>query len=201
MRPTPTVAAFGLLLAACACPPPTPVIGPPTSPAPTQPPAGPPMRAAAVEASHAHYARLEGASLPNSCSADSDCFAAGCANEVCSAIEDPQFALSTNAQEHYTCDDKSISAPVGGSCGCISGTCTWYQLKAAPVDAPVSKRGESCLEHGRCTDGLACVSYYGIAGAKGPTFASCETPCKDDTSCDKGTTCTTVADGPGRVCR
>ena len=54
-----------------------------------------------------------------------------------------------------------------------------------------------------CTPPRTCVEYYGIAGPSGPKFQSCEVRCKgpDDTSCPEGTSCTTVADGPGQVCR
>ena len=68
------------------------------------------------------------------------------------------------------------------------------------VSAP--GRGEACGTDDVCAEGLECVSYYGIAGASGPEFKSCETRCggKGGT-CPEGTTCTTIADGPGQVCR
>lgn len=69
----------------------------------------------------------------------------------------------------------------------------------APPDGP--GRGEPCAD-GACAAGLECVTYYGIAGAQGPTFTSCETRCGDDPAvCPEGTTCQTIADGPGAVCR
>ena len=52
-----------------------------------------------------------------------------------------------------------------------------------------------------CKPGQACIEYYGIAGPKGPKFSSCEVKCGKDGSCPKPTTCVTIADGPGRVCR
>jgi hypothetical protein len=64
--------------------------------------------------------------------------------------------------------------------------------------------GEKCGEGDSCAQGLTCVSYYGIAGAKGPQFKTCEIKCDKDheeTVCPKGTHCATIADGPGSVCR
>jgi hypothetical protein len=72
---------------------------------------------------------------------------------------------------------------------------------AAPATAP--KMGEKCGDGDSCATGLTCVSYYGIAGAKGPQFKSCEIKCgaQEKSPCPDGTKCTTIADGPGQVCR
>jgi hypothetical protein len=61
--------------------------------------------------------------------------------------------------------------------------------------------GEPCGEGDACAAPATCVKYYGIAGARGPELASCEVRCDDDTACPSGRKCTTIADGPGRVCR
>lgn len=61
--------------------------------------------------------------------------------------------------------------------------------------------GESCGANDTCAQGLTCVSYYGIAGARGPEFKTCEIRCSDDSVCPRGTKCITIADGPGQVCR
>jgi hypothetical protein len=71
---------------------------------------------------------------------------------------------------------------------------------APPSRATAPGRGQSC-DNGTCASGLQCIRYYGIAGTRGPEFTSCETPCPDGKGCPKGTTCMTVADGPGQVCR
>lgn len=63
-----------------------------------------------------------------------------------------------------------------------------------------AKLGEPCSAGGSCGQG-ACVSYYGIAGPRGPEFKSCEIRCNEKTSCPSGLTCRTIADGPGSVCR
>lgn len=62
--------------------------------------------------------------------------------------------------------------------------------------------GQDCGPNDSCARGLVCVSYYGIAGARGPEFKSCEIRCGNDPgACPAGTSCVTVSDGPGRVCR
>ena len=59
-----------------------------------------------------------------------------------------------------------------------------------------------CCNGGLCADGLQCIEYYGFAGPRGPKFSSCEIPCSGKSNkCPKGHHCTTIADGPGAVCR
>jgi hypothetical protein len=63
--------------------------------------------------------------------------------------------------------------------------------------------GQNCGPNDLCAPPAGCVSYYGIAGAKGPQFKTCEVKCDalGKTPCPEGKKCTTVADGPGSVCR
>ena len=64
--------------------------------------------------------------------------------------------------------------------------------------------GENCGPNDACAKGFECVSYYGIAGARGPQFKTCEIKCEmqnKESVCPKDTKCTTIADGPGQVCR
>ncbi len=61
--------------------------------------------------------------------------------------------------------------------------------------------GETCGAGDACASGLTCVSYYGIAGPRGPEFKSCEIKCKGDDGCPAAHRCATIADGPGQVCR
>src|SRR5690349_10390717 len=64
------------------------------------------------------------------------------------------------------------------------------------------KMGENCGSGDSCGAGLTCVSYFGVAGASGPKFKTCEVKCGDKMpACPSGTTCRTIADGPGQVCR
>ncbi len=67
-----------------------------------------------------------------------------------------------------------------------------------PRDGP--KLGQPCGAAGLCGEG-ACVTYYGIAGPRGGEFTSCEIKCDAQGGCPKGFQCTTIADGPGSVCR
>lgn len=85
-----------------------------------------------------------------------------------------------------------------------------HSKPAAPAPAPAPagtpaaagpRMGEDCGPGDACGAGLACVKYYGIAGARGPEFRSCEVRCTGNADCPKGTGCTTISDGPGRVCR
>jgi hypothetical protein len=72
---------------------------------------------------------------------------------------------------------------------------------ADPTQKPAGPGiGETCGEGDACGAGT-CVSYYGIAGARGPQFKTCEIRCEDDAACPKDRKCNTIADGPGRVCR
>jgi hypothetical protein len=61
--------------------------------------------------------------------------------------------------------------------------------------------GEKCGPADTCAPGLACASYYGIAGARGPEFKTCEKKCATDNDCPAGRKCGVIADGPGQVCR
>lgn len=86
----------------------------------------------------------------------------------------------------------SAGEPPGAEPGADSG--------AAPAEPGAGEGGAKCGDE-TCTEGRECVSYYGIAGASGPQFHSCEWKCDRKQACPAGTTCTTIADGPGAVCR
>jgi hypothetical protein len=66
---------------------------------------------------------------------------------------------------------------------------------------PLPGIGETCGDKDACAQGLTCVAYYGIAGARGPQFKSCEIKCQSDANCSAAHKCVTIADGPGQVCR
>jgi hypothetical protein len=71
---------------------------------------------------------------------------------------------------------------------------------SATEEPPV--QGERCGDAGVCAEDTTCVEFFGIAGASGPKFSSCEIPCPNpDSACPEGQQCITIADGPGRVCR
>lgn len=70
---------------------------------------------------------------------------------------------------------------------------------AAPAPAG-PKIGDTCGTDDACGEG-ACVTYYGIAGTRGPQFKSCEIRCDAPGGCPAGRACVQIADGPGAVCR
>jgi hypothetical protein len=110
---------------------------------------------------------------------------------------------------------------LGSACGCSSKSPTPSTEPAPPVTtdpAPTPSNtepsttqagsaaagpgiGEKCGAGDVCGAGTTCVSYFGIAGARGPEFKTCEIKCEDDSACPKDRKCATIADGPGRVCR
>ena len=86
------------------------------------------------------------------------------------------------------------TTPAGGGTG--GGTAT-------PVEPVIDTAAlcEPCGDGDSCQAGASCVTYYGIAGPSGPEFKSCEITCAGKGGCPEGTTCMTIADGPGEVCR
>ena len=73
-------------------------------------------------------------------------------------------------------------------------------MMSAMTGAP--DQTEKCGPGDRCGDGLTCITYYGVAGASGPQFKTCEIPCgKGKATCPTGQKCANIADGPGQVCR
>jgi len=153
-----------------------------------------------VPADHPRYPRLEGAGLANNCSADTECFRGGCGGEICSAEKDA----------NSTCEVLDVQIPDGAGCGCITGSCIWYTTDGQTLQASQGiNTGESpttpstavtCGDK-TCAAGESCLSYYGIAGANGPRFQTCATPCGPKRTCPTGKSCVTVADGPGDVCQ
>jgi eight-cysteine-cluster-containing protein len=140
MRIASTLLLAFLTAAGCACPDASPA-GPPAAanqpaePTPAAQPAAPPPaapaggtgRAAAVEASHPQYERVEGTSFQNGCQQDDQCFVGGCSSEVCSAEE----GVSS------TCEAPAAGWPISGaSCGCVSNQCVWYRESGSPAEPP-----------------------------------------------------------------
>jgi hypothetical protein len=70
------------------------------------------------------------------------------------------------------------------------------QASPSPATPPANTTapgvGQKCGE---------CVSYFGVAGARGPQFKTCEIKCSAEKQCPTGLACKTIADGPGQVCR
>jgi hypothetical protein len=106
-----------------------------------------------------------------------------------------------------TCSDPKSVCPKGTACTTMADGPGRVCRAAAPKPAPEpaanlpASSGAPCDDKG-CASPYQCVKYYGIAGPRGPEFKSCEIPCADAKAvCPEGTACTTIADGPGRVCR
>jgi hypothetical protein len=93
------------------------------------------------------------------------------------------------------------------ACGNAPPPATAPSPAPAPAPTPppaidLAQLGAPCADGPPCAAPATCVAYYGIAGASGPQFKSCEVSCADEpTTCPAGTTCITIADGPGAVCR
>lgn len=65
----------------------------------------------------------------------------------------------------------------------------------------VEQGGDCSALESSCSNGSACLSYFGVAGSSGPQFQTCEISCSHPgASCPIGQSCTTIADGPGEVC-
>lgn len=76
------------------------------------------------------------------------------------------------------------------------------EAPATPVVVDVRLLGDPCDDAGGCPAGMTCLRYYGFGGPSGPEFRSCEVACGPAAAaCPDGASCTTIADGPGAVCR
>lgn len=176
------------------------VVNPPGDDGGKAPP--PAVRKPAVPTDHPLHARFEGTDFANDCKTDGDCHAAGCSSEVCSA----------DAGVITTCDVPLVSLPAGTACGCVEDQCRWWNAEGTtlpaveppPVEPPPVEPPKASCATTTCEAPKQCIEYYGIAGPSGPKFVSCEIPCKagaKTSGCPAGTTCVTIADGPGSVCR
>jgi eight-cysteine-cluster-containing protein len=152
---------------------------------------------------HADYDRLEGTAYANECDDDVDCHASGCGGEVCSADKD---AVST-------CELLLFEWPLESACGCVDRICQWWNPRGIPLPALTKRKepvevkppqeGPKCGNE-RCKPGEECITYRGIAGAKGPVFRECGIRCRRGRprgGCPEGMRCVMIADGPGPVCR
>jgi eight-cysteine-cluster-containing protein len=157
-----------------------------------------PTRTPLVHKDHKYHARFEGIAQQNACTADAGCYKGGCGGEVCSAEQ----GVNT------TCEVLPVQIPASAGCGCVSGQCIWYSTDgttlvdaAGPDPATTPPDGPACGNK-TCAAGEQCIEYYGIAGPSGPRFQECGIPCKPGKGgCPEGMECTTIADGPGPVCR
>jgi eight-cysteine-cluster-containing protein len=181
---------------------------------------------------HQLYARLEAPNAKNACASDGECVKSGCSGEVCAAesvnttCELPQGGFPVQGAscgcvarqcQWYSADGHGAGPDTGeGESAVMDGA---VADGAAADDAatdgsvfhsgPLSDGGGTpsavATCGGRtCALGEACISYYGVAGPRGPMFHECGIRCQPGVrngGCPTGTRCITISDGPGAVCR
>ncbi|MEO8552163.1 MAG: hypothetical protein ABI678_19430 [Kofleriaceae bacterium] len=86
-----------------------------------------------------------------------------------------------------------------GLVGCRKATPDHHApAEVGSATGSVAHQGEACPTGTTCDHGLTCVAYRGVGGNE---LHSCEIPCEDGApACPAGQSCSTVKDGPGRVC-
>ncbi len=129
----------------------------------------------------------------NTCPANSDCIAVdGCDSAICIPADE---ACDLSCPDPNECA-LAESFPLQIACpGIVPGTTATSSNELDLADL------NSDCEDDTCPDGLTPVFYFGIAGEAGPEFCSCSIPCADDADvCPDGSSCQTIADGPGEVC-
>ena len=92
----------------------------------------------------------------------------------------------------------------GANCYRITGEPLWGLPEPTSAGAcptvDVTALNSACV-NGACPSGLTPVKFYGVAGTSGPQFCTCSIPCAESAAiCPTGTSCVTIADGPGQVC-
>lgn len=92
----------------------------------------------------------------------------------------------------------AVESPHAAAPAEVDGAAAAEQPAPAAAESGPAQ-GQPC-DQGRCGPKLTCVEFYGAAGPRGPKLSSCEIPCPTG-KCPAGQFCTTIADGPGRVCR
>jgi hypothetical protein len=111
------------------------------------------------------------------------------------------LAACSSASSTPTAPPPPAAPPAEGS-----GSAAGYTGSAStdPLADVNPGMGDTCGPNDACARGYECVKYYGIAGARGPQFKTCEIRCEmqnKESACPPNSKCTTIADGPGQVCR
>jgi hypothetical protein len=88
----------------------------------------------------------------------------------------------------------------------VAGACRPAPVPSSPgLPAATNVNGAgtaaTCGDAPPCPEPEQCIEFYGIAGPKGPKSYACEIHCGDGAKCPDDLQCTTIADGPGAVCR
>lgn len=107
------------------------------------------------------------------------------------------------------CDNKSSPPPgsgsgVTGAAGATTSPPPATQENPPGDPSPANPGTGAVCGDKSCAADEECISYYGVAGPAGPKFQECGIRCKPGSGnggCPEGKTCTTIADGPGPVCR
>jgi eight-cysteine-cluster-containing protein len=181
-----------------------------------------------VPQAHRMHARLEAPHAKNECVSDGECMKGGCSGEVCAAesvnstCEMPEGGFPVQGSscgciggqcQWFSTDghvlplaDTGTGAVTDGSVGDGAATDGAATDGAATDGAATGDTGGSAVACGgrTCAAGETCISYYGVAGARGPMFHECGIPCRPgmrNGGCPSGTKCITISDGPGAVCR
>jgi len=181
-----------------------------------------------IPPSHQLYARLEAPTSRNACASDGDCVKGGCSSEVCAAesvastCEMPEAGFPVQGAscgciagqcQWYSAEAQAAGPSTGeGESAVADGAVTDGAATdgaatdgAAADGASTDGTGSAVSCGGRtCAVGEQCISYYGIAGARGPMFHECAIRCRPgmrNGGCPTGTRCITISDGPGAVCR
>jgi len=103
-------------------------------------------RVAAVDPADPQLELVEQPSVANACATNDECFVSGCAQYACSAV--PVLADA--------CSDAPAFAPIGATCGCVSGACIWWRPSNY---ADEGASGAPCTPEGRCIWPLRCVPH------------------------------------------
>jgi len=121
---------------------------------------------------------------------------------VAACTKEPQTKMDTSGPGSTMGSGSAVQPDPGatGGSGMAGGSGTTAQPGTPTAGTEGPKLGEPCGNADSCGEG-ACVTYYGIAGPRGPAFKSCEIKCDPQRPCEGGRRCVTVADGPGQVCR
>ena len=123
---------------------------------------------------------------------------AACSSKPAMTTPDP--ATPPPAPPPATGSGSDMAPPAQGSGSDMAPGAQGSGSAAGDPAATGPKLGETCGPNDTCGEGT-CVTYYGIAGPRGPAFKSCEIKCAGGTPCPATKSCVTVADGPGQVCR
>ncbi|UQA60300.1 hypothetical protein [Polyangium aurulentum] len=184
-----------------------------------------------VPPSHQLHARLEAPNARNACTSDGECMKSGCSGEVCAAeavnttCEMPEGGFPVQGAncgcvagqcQWFSADGRGNAAETGEGESAVTdgavadgaatdGAATdGAETDSAPLNDGGTGSAVATCGGRTCALGESCISYYGVAGPRGPMFHECGIRCRPGVrngGCPSGTQCITISDGPGSVCR